>query len=47
MSSKDDAGKNVHDLEKRLRSFEQEIAELKAINEELEDNVRKWSFELP
>ncbi|GMR60861.1 hypothetical protein PMAYCL1PPCAC_31056 [Pristionchus mayeri] len=39
VSSKDDAGKNVHELEKKLRAYENEIQTLKAQQEELEDQV--------
>ncbi|GMT07362.1 hypothetical protein PENTCL1PPCAC_29536, partial [Pristionchus entomophagus] len=39
VSSKDDAGKNVHDLEKKLRAYENEIQTLRAQHEELEDQV--------
>lgn len=39
VSSKDDAGKNVHELEKKLRSYENEIQILKGQQEELEDQV--------
>ncbi|GMT36237.1 hypothetical protein PFISCL1PPCAC_27534, partial [Pristionchus fissidentatus] len=37
VSSKDDAGKNVHEMEKKLRNNENEIAKLKTEKEELED----------
>jgi myosin protein heavy chain len=40
MESKDDFGKNVHELEKAKRSLEQQLAELKQSYEELEDELQ-------
>lgn len=40
ISSKDDVGKNVHDLEKAKRALEQELLEMKTNMEELEDAVQ-------
>ncbi|XP_008304665.1 myosin-9-like isoform X1 [Stegastes partitus] len=40
VSSKDDAGKNVHELEKAKRSMEQQLEEMKTQLEELEDELQ-------
>lgn len=40
MESKDDFGKNVHELEKAKRSLEQQLAEMKQSYEELEDELQ-------
>lgn len=40
MSSKDDVGKNVHELEKAKRQLESELQEQRAQVEELEDAVQ-------
>ena len=40
MESKDDFGKNVHELEKAKRSLEAQLLELKQTIEELEDEVQ-------
>lgn len=40
MSTKDDVGKNVHELERAKRQLEQELADLRAQIEELEDAVQ-------
>ena len=40
MESKDDVGKNVHDLEKAKRLVEQQLAEQKQQGEELEDELQ-------
>uniref|UniRef100_A0A665WMM2 Myosin-9 n=1 Tax=Echeneis naucrates TaxID=173247 RepID=A0A665WMM2_ECHNA len=40
VSSKDDAGKNVHELEKSKRTLEQQLEEMKTQLEELEDELQ-------
>ncbi|XP_004071883.1 myosin-9 isoform X1 [Oryzias latipes] len=40
MSSKDDVGKNVHELEKAKRTMEQQLEEMKTQLEELEDELQ-------
>ncbi|XP_007574063.1 myosin-9-like isoform X1 [Poecilia formosa] len=40
VSSKDDVGKNVHELEKSKRAMEQQLAEMKLQVEELEDELQ-------
>uniref|UniRef100_A0A8D2ZN18 Myosin-9 n=1 Tax=Scophthalmus maximus TaxID=52904 RepID=A0A8D2ZN18_SCOMX len=40
VSSKDDAGKNVHELEKSKRAMEQQLEEMKTQLEELEDELQ-------
>ncbi|XP_074553570.1 myosin-9-like isoform X1 [Halichoeres trimaculatus] len=40
VSSKDDVGKNVHELEKAKRSMEQQLEEMKTQLEELEDELQ-------
>lgn len=40
IESKDDFGKNVHELEKAKRSLEQQLAEMKQSYEELEDELQ-------
>uniref|UniRef100_H3D9D5 Myosin-9 n=1 Tax=Tetraodon nigroviridis TaxID=99883 RepID=H3D9D5_TETNG len=40
ISSKDDAGKNVHELERSKRAMEQQLAEMKTQLEELEDELQ-------
>uniref|UniRef100_A0A8C2GM48 Myosin-9 n=1 Tax=Cyprinus carpio TaxID=7962 RepID=A0A8C2GM48_CYPCA len=40
MSSKDDAGKSVHELERAKRGMEQQLAEMKTQLEELEDELQ-------
>ncbi|XP_062891372.1 myosin-10-like isoform X2 [Mobula hypostoma] len=40
VSSKDDVGKNVHELEKAKRALDQQVAELRQQLEELEDEVQ-------
>ncbi|XP_073422637.1 myosin-10-like isoform X4 [Dendrobates tinctorius] len=40
ISSKDDVGKNVHELERAKRALEQQVAEMKTQLEELEDELQ-------